>query len=131
MSLGTLPSLKYFMPELTLVLTLGFVVVWDLILRGHKDRNKLLPLLTVAGLLLAGYFTVDLVRAPEGSLFNGMLALDGFGLLCRLLFIATAILVALLAVPSRELAGVHRGELFVFLIAVTVSLVMETISRAR
>jgi NADH-quinone oxidoreductase subunit N len=112
------------MPELTLVLTLGFVVVWDLILRGHKDRNKLLPMLTVAGLLLAGYFTVDLMSAPEGSLFNGMLALDGFGLLCRLLFIATAIVVALLAVPSRELAGVHRGELFVFLTAVTVSLML-------
>ncbi len=122
MSLGTLSSLKYFMPELTLVLTLGFVLLWDLILKGHKDRDKLLPLLTVAGLLLAGYFTVDLAKAPQGSLFNGMLALDSFGLACRLLFIATAIVVALLAVPSRELKGVHRGELFVFLLAVTVSL---------
>jgi NADH-quinone oxidoreductase subunit N len=51
-----------------------------------------------------------------------MLALDSFGLACRLIFIATGILVTLLAIPSRELAGVHRGELFVFLLAVTVSL---------
>ena len=122
MALGTLSSLKYFMPELTLVLTLGFVLAWDLILKGHKDRNKLVPLLTLAGLALAGYFAVELTNAPEGTLFSGMLALDGFGVLVRLIFIATAFFVALIAVPSEELSSVHRGELYVLLLAATVSM---------
>jgi NADH-quinone oxidoreductase subunit N len=120
--LDALPSLKYFIPELTLVLTLVFVLVWDLVLKGHRDRERLIPLLAIAGFVLAGYFTIRLASAPEGSLFSSMLALDHFGLLCRLIFIATAIIVALLAVPSRELAGVHRGELFLFLIAATLAM---------
>lgn len=122
MTLGTLASLKYFMPELTLVLTLGFVLVWDLILRGHRDRNKLVCLLTLTGLVLAGYFTIELRSAPEVGLFFGMVALDHFGLLFRLIFIITALIVALLATASCELAPVHRGELFALLIAVTVSM---------
>jgi NADH-quinone oxidoreductase subunit N len=121
-ALGTLSSLKYFMPELTLVLTLGFVLVWDLVLKGHKDRSKLNPLLTLAGLALAGYFTVDLVNAPEGTLFTGMLALDSFGLLLRLIFITTALFIVLIAIPSKELASVHQGELFILLLAATVSM---------
>ncbi len=122
MALGTLSSLKYFMPELTLVLTLGFVLAWDLILKGHRDRNKLIPLLTLAGLSLGGYFAVDLMNAPEGTLFSGMLALDAFGILLRLIFIVTALFVALIAIPSEELASVHRGELYVLLLAATVSM---------
>ncbi len=122
MALGNLPSLKYFMPELTLVLTLAFVVVWDLLLKRHKDRAKILPALALAGLVMAGYFTVRLTSAPEGSLFMGLIAVDGFGILCRLLFIVTAIVVILLAIPSRELEGMNKGELFVLLIAATVSL---------
>ncbi len=39
MTIGTLASLKYFIPELTLVLTLGFVLVWDLILMGHRGSE--------------------------------------------------------------------------------------------
>jgi NADH:ubiquinone oxidoreductase subunit 2 (subunit N) len=72
--LQALPSLRYFIPELTLVLTLVFVLVWDLVLKGHRDREKLIPLLTLAGLALAGYFTIRLADAPEASLFSGMLA---------------------------------------------------------
>src|SRR3990172_7488442 len=51
-----------------------------------------------------------------------MLVLDHFGLLLRFLFIVTAVLVLLLSIPSRELAGVNQGELFALLLAVTVSM---------
>jgi NADH-quinone oxidoreductase subunit N len=120
--LTALTSLRYFIPELTLVLTLVFVLIWDLVLKGHRDRDRLLPMLAIAGFFLAGFFTIRLADAPEGSLFSGMLALDPFGLLCRLIFIATAIIVALLVVPSRELAGVHRSELFMFLVGATLAM---------
>ena len=122
MELDGLPSLKYFIPEMTLVLTLAFVLVWDLVLRGHKDRDQLMPLLTITGFVLAGYFTIGLASAPEGSLFSGMLALDPFGLLCRLIFIFVGIVVTLLATASREFDRVQRGELHVFLIAATLAM---------
>jgi NADH-quinone oxidoreductase subunit N len=120
--IGALASLKYFIPELPLVLTLGFVLVWDLILMGHKDRGRLIPLLTIAGLFLAGYFTIELRHAPEGGLFSGMVALDRFGIALRLLFVVTAILITLLAIPSRELGSVHKGELYALLLAATLAL---------
>jgi NADH-quinone oxidoreductase subunit N len=120
--LDGLPSLKYFIPEMTLVLTFVFVLVWDLVLKGHKDRDRLIPLLAVTGLVLAGYFTLGSVSAPEGSLFSGMIALDPLGLLCRLIFISAAIIVTLLTVASRELEGVQRGEMYVFLLAVTLAM---------
>jgi NADH-quinone oxidoreductase subunit N len=121
-TIGALASLKYFIPELTLVLTLGFVLVCDLLLVGKKDRERLIPLLTIAGLVLAGYFTTELRHAPEAGLFSGMLALDRFGIALRLLFIVTAIFITLLAIPSRELGSVYRGELFALIIAATMSL---------
>jgi NADH-quinone oxidoreductase subunit N len=98
------------------------VLVCDLIFIRNKDRDRLIPLLTIAGLILAGYFTVELRHAPEGGLFSGMLALDRFGILLRLLFIVTAILITLLAIPSRELGSIHRGELFALILAATMSL---------
>jgi NADH-quinone oxidoreductase subunit N len=120
--LDTWQSLSYFLPELTLVLTLGFVIVADLGLRGQKDRRWVTIVLTLAGLVIAGVYTWMLRGAPVGTLFTNMLALDHFGLLFRLLFIVTAILVLFLAIPSRELEGVNQGELFALLLAVTVSM---------
>jgi len=121
-SLGTLASLKYFLPELTLVLTLMVVVALDLALRGREDRRLGVILISLAGLVMAGVFTVLLKEAPQGGLFSRMLVLDHFGLLLRLLFVVTAILVLLLSVPSRELAGRNQGEFFALLLAVTVSM---------
>ena len=121
-SLGTLASLKYFLPELTLVLTLLLVVAIDIALRGREDRHLGVILISLAGLVMAGVFTIMLQEAPQGGLFSRMLVLDQFGLLLRLLFIVTAILVLLLSVPSRELAGVNQGEFFALLLGVTVSM---------
>ena len=121
-SLGTLASLKYFLPELTLVLTLLVVVAVDIALRGREDRRLGTILLALAGLVMAGVFTVMLQEAPQGALFSRMLVLDHFGLLFRFLFIVTALLVLFLSVPSRELAGVNQGEFFALLLAVTVSM---------
>ena len=121
-SLGTLASLKYFLPELTLVLTLLVVVAVDIALRGREDRRLGTILLALAGLVMAGVFTVLLQEAPQGALFSRMLVLDHFGLLLRFLFIVTAVLVLLLSIPSRELAGVNQGEFFALLLAVTVSM---------
>ena len=116
-------SLRYFLPELTLVITLIWVVVADIGFRGsRRESHWAAALVSLVGLLIAGYFTIRLVNAPEASLFTQMLALDNFGVIFRLLFILTAILVLLLSIPSRELASVNQGELFALLIAVTVSM---------
>ena len=122
MALGTIDSLKYFLPELILVWTLAVVIVVDLALRGRQDRRWGTAAIALAGLVLAGFYTVMLGDAPQGTLFTRMVVLDHFGVLLRGLFIVTAILVLLLSVPSRELSRLNQGELFALLLAVTVSM---------
>ena len=122
MALGTIDSLKYFLPELILVWTLAVVIVVDLALRERQDRRWGTAAIALAGLVLAGFYTVMLGDAPQGTLFTRMVVLDHFGVLLRALFILTAILVLLLSVPSRELSRLNQGELFALLLAVTVSM---------
>lgn len=120
--MGTVASLRYFGPELMLVVTLALVIVADIGPLSRSASRKLGIFLTLAGLVVAGVFAIGLADAPEGMLFGQMLALDHFGVLMRVLFIVVAILVLLLSIPSRELADVNQGELFALLLAVTVSL---------
>ncbi len=122
MALGTIDSLKYFLPELILVWTLAVVIVVDLALRERQDRRWGTAAIALVGLVLAGFYTVMLGDAPQGTLFTRMVVLDHFGVLLRALFILTAILVLLLSVPSRELSRLNQGELFALLLAVTVSM---------
>ena len=122
MALGTLESLKYFLPELILVWALAVVIVVDLALKGRQDRRWGTVAIAMAGLVLAGFYTITLGDAPQGTLFTRMVVLDHFGVLLRALFILTAILVLLLSVPSRELSRLNQGEFFALLLAVTVSM---------
>jgi len=122
MALGTLDSLKYFLPELILVWALAVVIVVDLALKGRQDRRWGTVAIALAGLVLAGFYTITLGDAPQGTLFTRMVVLDHFGVLLRGLFILTAILVLLLSVPSRELSHLNQGEFFTLLLAVTVSM---------
>jgi len=127
--LDAFASLRYHAPELMLVVTLVFVVVADLIFKRFPNERRIGPfdvtaLLTLVGLAasLGFVFFFDLFQAPTAGLFSNMVALDNFGVLLRVLFILTAILVALMCIPSREISGVHQGELFAFLLAVTASM---------
>ncbi|MCI0410819.1 MAG: NADH-quinone oxidoreductase subunit N, partial [Acidobacteria bacterium] len=129
MQLDAFASLRYHAPELMLVVTLVFVVVADLIFKRFPNERRIGPfdvtaLLTLVGLAASfGFvFFFDLFQAPSAGLFSNMVALDNFGVLLRVLFILTAILVALMCIPSREISGVHQGELFAFLLAVTASM---------
>ena len=124
MSLGTLASLSYFIPEIILVFTIMSVVTADLILKNRRSERRLvIVMLSLLGLLFAGYYAVQLSGSPEGSLFSQMVAQDGFGNFLRIIFIATAIFVLLFTVPSKELARVPHGELLALLLTVTVSLI--------
>ncbi len=110
MPLDAFASLRYHAPELMLVVTLVFVVVADLIFKRFPTERRIGPfdvtaLLTLVGLAAAfGFvFFFGLFKAPSAGLFSNMVALDNFGVLLRVLFILTAILVALMCIPSREI----------------------------
>ena len=121
-ALGNVASLKFFVPEMVLVGTLMFVIVADLLFKG-RQRERRFAIVTTAllGLITAGIFSLTITELPDGALFSGMVALDGFALLLRIVFIFTGLVVLLFIIPSRELAPVHHGELIALLITVTVA----------
>ncbi len=131
-ALGNVESLKHFVPEILLVVTLVFVIAVDLLFKGRqRERRFAIVAIVLLGLVGAGFFAIRLTDLPHDPLnpeqlrplFFGMVALDGFAVLLRVFFIVTAIVVLLFTIPSRELARVHHGELLALLIAVTVALI--------
>jgi len=122
MILDNLQSLKLFLPELTLTVGILAVILCDISLKSL--RNRLNPLLTLSVLVLAAYFTFQLNSAPSGSLFHGMLAIDGFAQFFKFFLLLAAVLVVLASLHSAELASVHQGEFFALLLAVTLGMVL-------
>ncbi len=123
MFLDNLQSLRYFLPELTLLSAALMVILSDITLKSH--RRFVNPALTLLAMILAGYFAlVDSV--PEGTLFQGMLALDNFSQFFKLLLLIAGFLVVLSSLDSVELSVVHQGELFVLLLVVTAGMILLT-----
>ena len=116
MVVDNLPSLHYFLPELTLFASALIVVLVDITFR--RLRRILNPLLTLLALAVAAYFAVQ-AGSSEIGLFRGMLAFDSFAQFFRLLLLLASFLVTLTSLDSDELSAVHCGEFFVLLLVVT------------
>ncbi|MCI0419336.1 MAG: hypothetical protein L0312_08970, partial [Acidobacteria bacterium] len=122
MILDNLQSLRFFLPELTLTVAILAVILCDISFKSL--RNRLNPLLTIAALALAFYFTLQLDGAGSANLFQGMLAFDSFAQFFKLFLLLAAVLVVLASLHSAELAPVHQGEFFALLLSVTLGMVL-------
>lgn len=120
--MDNLQSLRYFYPELTLIIAMLVVVIADISFK--RLRNVLNPLLTIAALLIAAYFTAYVNHGQEANLFLGMLALDSFAQFFKLFLLLAALLVVLGSLHSEELLQVHQGEFFALLLAVTLGMLL-------
>jgi NADH-quinone oxidoreductase subunit N len=121
-SLDNIQSLRFFLPELTLTVAILVVILCDISLK--RLRNVLNPLLTIASLLLALYFTLQLNQAAPADLFGSMLALDGFAQFFKLFLILAGLLVVLGSLDADELSSVHQGEFFALLLSVTLGMIL-------
>jgi NADH-quinone oxidoreductase subunit N len=97
-------SLHLFIPELVISATLVLIVLADLI---SGQNRKLLPYISVGGLLVAGYFVIDLFGTnsfafslKEGS---GMMIVDSFGNFFKILVIVSTIFVVIFSATSKEI----------------------------
>ena len=114
---NNLASVAGFRPEL--VLTFGSIAMFmlDLVWRRSPSRRKLLTgaavaVLVVAGILLAAQSTAST------SLFNGMIASDGFATFFKWLFLAAGVLTVLIAAQGEDFPSVRVGEFYGLLLAV-------------
>jgi NADH-quinone oxidoreductase subunit N len=104
------------LPEISL-LVLAFVVMgFDLFL--PEAAKKLLGRLTIIGLIVV--LVVNLILPATGSVFGGMVYVDGWVALYRMLFIVAAILVCFISMDVRGLE--QTGEYYGLLIFATMGM---------
>ncbi len=114
-------SFYFTMPEIILsVAAMAFLLVaaW------REDSGRLLSILSVAALVGAGAFTVNLMASPSFSLggdaFGGLFRMDAFGNLSKLLIFASAAISLVIAPRFLKNMGAMRAEYPVLiLLAVT------------
>ncbi len=118
---NNLASAAWFRPEL--VLTFGSIALFllDLVWRRAPARRGLLTGAAVAAIVLAGIF-LSAQPADSTSLFNGMIASDGFATFFKWLFLAAALLTVLIVAQGEDFPSVRVGEFYALLLAIVLGL---------
>jgi NADH-quinone oxidoreductase subunit N len=118
---NNLASVAWFRPEL--VLTFGSIGLFllDLVWRRSPLRRTLLTGATVAVVALAAVF-LALQPAATTSLFNGMIATDGFATFFKWLFLAAGLLTVLIVAQGDDFPNARVGEFYALLMAVVLGM---------
>jgi NADH-quinone oxidoreductase subunit N len=118
---GNLGSAVYFRPEL--VLTFGTMALFliDLAWKNHPAR---VARLTAAALVVLAVAAAFLAVQPPGarSLFNGMIATDGFATFFKWLFLTAGALTVLITAPGKEFPPERLGQFYALLMAVVLGM---------
>jgi len=117
-------SISYFLPEIALAATFVVAILTDLI---FKRKPVAVALVAIAGLLAAAVF-VCLELNVRVSIFSGMYVIDPFSVYFKFVVIATALLIVLFSLGSKELTLLPRrlGEYYSLLVAMSLGMVLMT-----
>jgi NADH-quinone oxidoreductase subunit N len=109
-------SLRYFLPEVILVVLILVIFLADLVLKRKKGP---LSAIMIIGLLAALYATFRSPFTENVTLFHGMVTLDPFAVFFKVIFIATALLITFFSLESEEIKEKYFGEYMGFIAATT------------
>ena len=104
-------------PEIIVTVVAMLILVADAML-GRRRAATLLPIITVAGLLLA--LASTLAGAPAGRYFHGFVNVDAFATFFRAVFILLAIFAALVSPEYLARRRVPAGEYYAIICFSTV-----------
>ncbi len=130
--LDTIPSVRYFVPEILLVVAFSVAIAVDLM--DRTGRSRAAAWVAVAGLLGALAATVSAmgVALPEGArgllLFQGAVAFDPLGSFFKLLFLVATLLVVVIVLRSRDYGLRRMGEFYALLLVVVTGMFLMAIS---
>jgi len=110
----------YILPELVLTAGALIVLIADVLM---PRNNKALALIT---LLALGATAASLVpfAGTHVEVAHGLLAVDGFGLFFKVLFLAAAALTVLMSVRYLEIEGVSPGEYYFLILCATLGMMI-------
>jgi NADH-quinone oxidoreductase subunit N len=134
-ALDNVASLGHFAPELVMIAAVILLIVWDLLASTPRVKTAGLLVISLGAFGFSAFESARLLvtQAPPAQLFYGLLALDRFSNLFRLVFALVGIVIALFtappipagdAVPSHGVRDDKRdqGELYTLLMVVTLGL---------
>jgi NADH-quinone oxidoreductase subunit N len=115
--LNNVESLKYFLPEMIVALTILGIILVDLGIK--KARKKPISIVMFIGLALAGVFALITPHHESKTLFFGMVVLDPFAVFFKLILIVIAVLAGIFSLTSKEIKEKNFGEYLGFIAATT------------
>ena len=113
-------NLTLFIPEITLAVFAILVILLDL---GVKQKY-VLRTVSLAGLIIAGVFSVAMWGDSHPALFNNMLAVDNFALFFKLLFAGIAFLVILASTDYVAKFSRFQGEYYALILLSTLGMML-------
>lgn len=113
-------NLELFIPELVLAVFAVLVVLLDLFI----ERKGVLAVFSIIGLVISAAFAVVMPISPVQSIFNNMLAVDGFAVFFKMLFPFIAILVILSSTDYVSRLSRFRGEYYALILLSTLGMML-------
>ena len=113
-------NLSLLIPELCLVATAILVIMLDLAVKQKEWLSKV----SLAGLVIAGGFTIAMWGGSYPAIFNNMLAVDNFALFFKLLFVVISFLVILASADYIGKLARFQGEYYALILLSTVGMML-------
>ncbi len=113
-------NLALFIPEITLAVFAILVILLDLGVR----QKAVLGSVSLAGLVIAGGFSVAMWGGSYPALFNNMLAVDNFALFFKMLFAGIAFLVILASADYVSKFSRFQGEYYALILLSTLGMML-------
>lgn len=116
-----LASVASFRPELALTFGTMALFILDLFWKAHPGRPARLA---TGALVVLGVTALFLASQPAGagSLFNGMIATDGFATFFKWLFLLAAALTVLISAPGKDFPPQRIGQFYGLMMAMMLGL---------
>ena len=113
-------NLSLLIPELCLVAIAILVIMLDLVIKQKEWLSKV----SLAGLVVAGGFTIAMWGGSYPAIFNNMLAVDNFALFFKLLFVVISFLVILASADYIGKLARFQAEYYALILLSTVGMML-------
>lgn len=129
--MDNLQSLKFFVPELILVITIIAALITDLFLK--RSKTDVVGWVLGIGLIVVSLAVINISNVPPTTLFLDMIVIDPFSSFIKLVVILSTILIIIASWNNNELRDYRKGEYFtiigimvigLFLMASSVDIIM-------
>lgn len=117
-------NLGLFRPELTLAATALAVILLDLFV----ERKGLLAIVSLIGLAISAGFTIAMRGTFESTFYN-MLAVDGFALFFKLLFLGITAMVILASTDYVSKFARFKGEYYALILLSALGMILMAATR--